>query len=165
VEVALMKTDPRTRTVRRGLIPVLLGLLLFLPAMAFAQQAQEVEVGDIHDNIGQYYGQTVVVETEVVEVLEPRAFVIGDAGFLGLGVGGNELLVMADHDPALQPEDGAEVRVTGQVGRFNLESFAQAIGGTVQDLQDTPYADWDGDPVLVLQSIEPRHDNNGNGTN
>ncbi len=55
--------------------------------------------------------------------------------------------------PSIAVDDGQEVRVTGQVGRFDLEAFEFAVGG---QLDDTAYADWDDEAVLVLESIEQR---------
>jgi hypothetical protein len=157
--VAMRDSKGQKRSLRRRLaiIPLaVLGLLLLIPGIVAAQQASETDIGDITGNIDQYEGQRVVVTGEVAQVIEPRAFIKREGGFLGIGA--SEILVIADRDLMAQIEEGREVRTTGSVGRFDFNAFQNAIGG---DLSNTVYADWDGEAVLVVDTVEVV-DNNGN---
>jgi hypothetical protein len=133
------------------LLPLLVGLLLIGPGVVSGQAPRQVELDEVTDNLDDYIGQQVTIDAEISDVIEPRAFVIRAGG--ALGVGGAELLVLSATMPSITVEEGQEVRVTGRVGRFDLEAFELAVGG---QLDGTAYADWDDEAVFVLQSIAER---------
>lgn len=139
------------RSSRWVVLSVLLGLLLLVPGVVSGQAPEAVGLDDLTGNLDDYIGRPVTIDGEVKDVIEPRVFVLGEGGIAG--VGGAELLVMSVGTPSITIEDGAELRVTGRVGRFDLEAFELAVGG---QLDDTAYADWDDEAVLVLESVEER---------
>lgn len=142
----------RARRLRaRTLLPLLVGLLLLVPGVVSGQAPEQVDLDEVTDNLDDYIGRQVTIEAEISDVIEPRAFIISAGGIAGIG--GAEMLVMSTTIPNITIEEGQEVRVTGRVGRFDLEAFELAIRG---ELDDTAYADWDGKAVLVLQTIEQR---------
>ena len=151
--------EPRPAAVRRALrhgwsravLSLLVSLLLIVPSVVAGQAPEQVELDEVTDNLDDYIGRQVTMEAEITEVIEPRAFVIGAGGVVGIG--GAEMLVMSATMPSIAVDEGQEVRVTGRVGRFDLEAFELAVGG---QLDGTAYADWDDEAVLVLQSIEQR---------
>ena len=55
-----------------------------------------ITIGDITDNPNAFIGQTVTVSGEVEDIVGPRAFTMGDEGFLF----GEELLVVGAQGPA-----------------------------------------------------------------
>ncbi len=112
---------------------------------------------DIANNPRDFVGQTVTVSGEVQAVVGPRAFTLGDEGFL-FGEGREGLLIVGAQrraPTAGRPFDeifrqGELVRVTGAVRRYNLAEFEREFGF---DLEDSRFAGWEGRPAIIARRI------------
>jgi hypothetical protein len=140
---------------------------LAVGSAAQAQTPTEPSVGDIVDEPENWIGRQVTVSDDVTDVIGPRAFQMGEEDFLGL-FGGTELLVVGarnlpqwvgndfaesgffDDDGDYDELQGAVARANGTVRRFNLAEVERELG---VDLDDALFEDFDGDPVLVAQSV------------
>lgn len=101
----------------------------------------------ILDDPRAYIGRTVTVRGEVDDLVGPRAFMLEDGDLFF----DDELLVVsAGRLPRLVEGEG-EVRVTGQVRRFNRAEVEDELGIR---LDERPFADYEGRPVIVARSVE-----------
>lgn len=101
------------------------------------------------DDVNRYLGQRVTVSAEVNEVLSPNSFTI--AGTAGSG-GAGELLIISN-DPGVLVEEENAAAVTGTVRQaFDLAAVESEFG---VDYDDTLYGDYDGQPYIVAESIDP----------
>lgn len=108
-----------------------------------------VGVDTAGDDINSYVGQRVTVSAEVNEVLSPNAFTI--AGTVGSG-GADELLVISAPAGTAVTEESV-VAVTGTVQEaFDLAAVEAEYG---YDDDDALYGDFDEEPYIVAESIDP----------
>ncbi len=145
---------------------VLVGVLAMWGGGIQAQTRSEPSVGDVADEPENWIGRQVTVTDDVTDVIGRHSFQMGEEGFLGLF--GGELLVVGakplpqwvgddfassgffDDDDDFDELEGAIARVSGTVRRFNLQDVERELG---VDLDDGLFGDYDGDPVLVAQSV------------
>jgi hypothetical protein len=92
--------------------------------------------------VDRFFGRRVAVTGEITDVLGPRTFVLD-----------GDLLVMGRRDLNAQLEGGRTVDTTGVVREFDLRAFERALGA---DLSDTPFAEWDDRPVLIITAVTVR---------
>lgn len=88
-------------------------------------------------------GETVTVNGEVSEVLDPTAFTVG-----GEEIGENPILVVGASVPTLA--EGDEVQVAGTVTEFDVVGFEEDLD---LDLVDDEFEDFDGDPAIAATSV------------
>lgn len=105
------------------------------------------------DDPDSYYGQYLAIEADLVETVNDRIFMLQDNDLINADQ--LRIVYVADAAPsadiaALADED-ANVRITGTLQQFSLENFRHDY--VVVDLTDDGYADWDGQPVLVADSL------------
>ncbi len=99
-----------------------------------------ITVYDLTHRTDEYLGAVVTVSGEVEEhLLTPHAFLLDDDALL---------VVSATPHPELFVE--ATAYVTGEVRRFDLEAIEAEIG---VDLDDGLLAPFEGEPVIVAQSV------------
>ncbi len=146
---------------------LLVGVLAASGGGIQAQTRSEPSVGDITDEPENWIGRQVTVTDDVTDVIGRHSFQMGEEDFLGL-FGGGELLVLGakplpqwvgddfassgffDDDDDFDELEGAIARESGTVRRFNLQDVERELG---VDLDDGLFGDYDGDPVLVAQSV------------
>ena len=109
-------------------------------------EAQSAAVGEISGDPDRFYGERVAVTGEVSEVIDGRAFIVGDE--LGL-IGVQSLPDLIPEDPsAVDP--GTEVRATGTVCDFNAFAIERELGYGVEDRR---FDRFEGEPVLVASDV------------
>jgi hypothetical protein len=89
--------------------------------------ANEFTVGDLVANKDQYYGQTVTTEGTIEDLVNIRAFVLGD----GAALGDNQILVInnSNENFDLAIKNDQRVRLTGTLYRdFNSGGWSQLAG-------------------------------------
>ena len=96
----------------------------------------------VADRVVTLTGQEVTVAGEVETVLSTVAFRLAGVGW--------DVLVLDAQQAAVSESDF--VQVTGTVRRFDLATFEQEFG---TDLDDALYEPFEGDLVLVAQSVQP----------
>lgn len=96
----------------------------------------------VADSIDTLTGEEVTVAGEVSEI-------ISDVAFRLAGVGWDVLILDSGQAAA---EEGEAVQVTGTVRRFEIVTIEEEFG---TDLDDELYTDFEGQLVLVADSIEP----------
>lgn len=96
----------------------------------------------VADNVDTLTGEEVTVAGEVSEV-------VSDVAFRLAGVGWDVLILDAAQAAA---EEGEAVQVMGTVRRFEILTIEEEFG---TDLDDELYTDFEGQLVLVADSIDP----------
>lgn len=102
---------------------------------------------------GNFYSKTVTVSGKIARVIGQRAFTVGEDRYLG-----GELLVVptqpiaapAGRTPELPMLTDDVVRLTGEVRRFELASFAREAGTEL----DGALQAWDGQPALLAWTVD-----------
>ena len=88
--------------------------------------AERVTIEELTDNPSEFYGESVTVNGEVIEEVEPGAFRIeGDDGEL-LVVGVQQLQKIAKGG-VKEVDEGDHVRATGEVRRFKIEEVQKEV--------------------------------------
>ncbi len=123
-----------SRKVFPCLLVLILGLLSFGVVAAQSTTPEptptdELGLSDVIGNKTQYYGQTVTVEGTIEEVVNVRAFVVGD----GATLNDHQLLVInsSDQDFDIGVRKDQMVRLTGTLyPSFNEGGWTQLVGAT-----------------------------------
>jgi hypothetical protein len=108
----------------------------------------QASVSAIDDDPEAFYGQTVTLTGDVVEVVDQQSFRIGDPEPLG----GDDLLVLMPSQAAAASavSDGQSVMVTGIVQQFDQTELESALG---IDIDDALATELDGQPVIVAEQV------------
>jgi hypothetical protein len=127
------------------------GLALNGDGDASGEVAEATPVAPLAERPESFLDRSVLVGAEVVEVLGPRAFVIGGDDFAR---GGRRILVVT-RTPATIPGQGGTrravlegdlVNVAGEVRRFDARAFEEEVGADLE-------ADYDGKPAIFADSV------------
>ena len=102
--------------------------------------AERVTVEELTNKPSEYYGQTVTVSGQVVEVVEPGAFRIDSDG--------DQLLVVALKQLP-NVSGGDSIRATGEVRKFKIEEVRQKAD---RGIDDEYFGDFEGDPAVLARS-------------
>ncbi len=102
--------------------------------------AEGVTVEELTNKPSEYYGQTVTVSGQVVEVVEPGAFRIDSDG--------DQLLVVALKQLP-NVSEGDSIRATGEVRKFKIEEVRQKAD---RGIDDEYFGDFEGDPAVLARS-------------
>ena len=118
------------------------------PAQPAAPAARSVTVGQILDNPNAFVGETVVVTAETDRIVSPDAFTLDDPN----PAVDRALLVFKANPDVTFPGlvKGNVVQVTGSVRIFRLLEIERDLG---RDLDDSTYAGFEGQPVIMAQQI------------
>ena len=112
--------------------------------------AERVTIEEITDNPSEFYGESVTVNGEVIEVVEPGAFRIeGDDGEL-LVVGVQRFSEIAQ-GKVKEVSEGDAVRATGEVRQFKLEEVRKEVD---YGIDNEYFGDFKGDPAVLVSSFE-----------
>ncbi len=112
--------------------------------------AERVTIEELTDNPSEFYGESVTVNGEVIEVVEPGAFRIeGDDGEL-LVVGVQQLQNIAKGGDK-EVSEGDLVRATGEVRQFKLEEVRNEVD---YGIDNEYFGDFKGDPAVLARSFE-----------
>jgi hypothetical protein len=104
-------------------------------------------VSAIDDDPEAFYGQTVTITGDVIEVVDQQSFRLGDPEPLG----GDDLLVLMPATGAMSAvADGESVMVTGVVQQFDQTELESALGIDIDDMLAT---ELDGQPVIVAEQV------------
>jgi hypothetical protein len=111
-------------------------------------------VAEIVGNMEDYAGQVVTVQGEVQETYSTTALRLDEDSFLTGGID-NDLLVVSESgdlidSPRAEWRDSI-VRVNGKVEHYDATAFESIFGFTPEE---AIFDDWEGNPVLVADSIE-----------
>lgn len=106
-----------------------------------------VTVEEVADKTSELIGKPVTVRSEAVRKVSPTAFTIQNQEWFG---GENVMVVNASGRPFVLPEGEPEVQVTGVVTRFVVADIERAYG---LDLDPAVYAEYEGKPAIVAQSL------------
>lgn len=119
--------------------------------------AGTLTVAEVTGDVATYAGQTVTVQGEVQEVYEVMGTNVlrldEDALLMG-GIDNDLIVVGSPLGDASLNEDGwldSIVRVTGTVRDFNRAELEADLGMT---FDDPAFEAWEGEPVLVAESVE-----------
>ncbi len=104
--------------------------------------AERVTVEELTNNPSEYYGQSVTVNGQVTEVVEPGAFRIDKDG--------EQLLVVALKQVP-NVNEGDSIRATGEVRKFKIEEVRQKAD---RGIDDEYFGDFKGDPAVLARSAE-----------
>jgi hypothetical protein len=110
-----------------------------------SESASEPAADEVFADPESYLGEQVTVSGQVSEVVDANSFRIG-----GEDVGGEALLVTSADQANVEPDQN--VQVTGTVQQFNLGEFEDEYGF---DYDEGLYGDFEGEPVIVADSVEP----------
>lgn len=108
----------------------------------------KVSVSDIADDPGEFYGDRVVVTSEINRVIGARAFTIG--GEIA-GIPPPEMLVVNAGGALPDLDEDQPVRVMGVVRQLDLTELERELGA---DVEDGLFGDWEDTPVIVAESIQ-----------
>jgi hypothetical protein len=112
-------------------------------------------VAQIMEDPEQYIGQQVTITANAEEIIGERAFKLDEDDALAGGID-NDLLVIGAAANEPQFDEGIlneeQVTVTGTLRMFNREQLGADLG---YDLDADTFADWEGQPVLVAESVTP----------
>lgn len=98
------------------------------------------DISDIVENTEAYVGETVTVSGEVERVINPHAFLFGDAMVLAIS---------AEERDDIFVEPTAYIRGTVQV--FDQVEIEEQLG---LDLDDEQFAEFDGKPVVIVEALD-----------
>jgi hypothetical protein len=111
-----------------------------------AMEEGEVSVSAIDDDPEAFYGQSVTIMGDVIEVVNPQYFRLGDPELLG----GDDLLVLMPSAATAGLTDGQQVMVTGTVQQFDQTELESLLGIDIDDVLAT---ELDGQPVIVADQV------------
>ena len=112
--------------------------------------AERVTIEEVTDNPSEFYGESVTVNGEVIEEVEPGAFRIeGDDGEL-LVVGVQQLQKIAKGG-VKEVDEGDHVRATGEVRQFKIEEVQKEVD---YGIDNEYFGDFKGDPAVLASSFE-----------
>jgi len=112
--------------------------------------AERVTIEELTDNPSEFYGESVTVNGEVIEEVEPGAFRIeGDDGEL-LVVGVQQLQKIAKGG-VKEVDEGDRVRATGEVRQFKIEEVRKEVD---YGIDNEYFGDFKGDPAVLANSFE-----------
>ncbi len=112
--------------------------------------AERVTIEELTDNPSEFYGESVTVNGEVIEEVEPGAVRIeGDDGEL-LVVGVQQLQKIAKGG-VKEVDEGDHVRATGEVRQFKIEEVQKEVD---YGIDNEYFGDFKGDPVVLANSFE-----------
>lgn len=120
--------------------------------ITIAENAENVELGDLTGNVQDYIGQTVSVRSAVAEEVGANGFLLQNEGLFG---GEPVLVINATQQPLTLPADDIEVQATGEVRQFVLTDIEQEYG---LELEPDLYVEYEQQPTIVAQSIAPAPD-------
>lgn len=118
-------------------------------------QNSNTPVGVIAQYPQQFTGNSVEVTGEITDRIGYRAFTIQGQGLID-----DEVLVVSEvpleavggsGDNYQLFQDNKPVRISGKVDTFNLAQVEDQIGF---DLNDEDFAEWNGKPVIITNSIK-----------
>jgi hypothetical protein len=118
-----------------------------------AQEGPGATVDEIVEYPRSWYGRSVIVAAPVADVLSARAFTLSDDDLFF----GEELLVIARNPiphltgpAAASIVEGDRVQVSGTVDYLRVPDVEARLG---LDLDDTLFAEWEGRPVIVADTV------------
>ena len=112
--------------------------------------AERVTIEELTDNPSEFYGESVTVNGEVIEEVEPGAFRIeGDEGEL-LVVGVQQLQEIAKGG-VKEVGEADHVRATGEVRQFKMEEVQKEVD---YGIDNEYFGDFKGDPAVLASSFK-----------
>jgi hypothetical protein len=118
-----------------------------LPVPGGDAEEGAASVSAIDDDPDAFYGQTVTITGDVIEVVDQQSFRLGDPELMG----GDDLLVLMPAAGAMSAvADGESVMVTGVVQQFDQTELESALGIDIDDVLAT---ELDGQPVIVAEQV------------
>ncbi len=112
--------------------------------------AERVTIEEVTENPSEFYGESVTVNGEVIEAVDPNAFRIeGDDGEL-LVVGVQQLEKIAKGG-VKEINEGDHIRATGEVRQFKIEEVQKDVD---YGIDNEYFGDYKGDPAVLASSFE-----------
>lgn len=104
--------------------------------------AEEVDTGDLDDDLEKFLGRSVWLDSEVEKVISRSVFLLDD-----------EVVVVAPNLTRVVTDD-LDVRIVGEVARFDGDAIERLIPGYHFDLLPDVESQLHGRPVLIAQSVK-----------
>ncbi|MEC4814507.1 MAG: hypothetical protein SAK29_14710 [Scytonema sp. PMC 1069.18] len=119
------------------------------PASGTSQQAENVTAQEVSQKTAALIGKPVTVRSEPIQKINDNVFTISDSQVFG---GDRILVVNASGDPVVLPEpQDAQLQITGEVERFNLNEINQKYGINLGE--PNAYKQYEGNPAIIARSI------------
>lgn len=121
------------------------------PAIVAESIALAPDASEVAENPEAFYGQTIAIESEIDEVIDPTAFTLSE-GFLN----GENLLVLSAAPEEAGVADGRNVVVTGQLRPFVVADIERDYDLTWDSgLQQQLTTEYENRPVFVAEAVFP----------
>lgn len=124
-----------------------------VPTVDTTPGVNNVTADSILENPGNFYNRTVSVISEIEDRISPRSFTLSAGGLLAdslLVISGQPIIARGPDNEEVALEEAGTVRVVGTVRQFDRT----AVQNELNTVFDEDLDNYEGDPVIILQSIE-----------